>query len=1664
METPVALPSFDGAAGHSLKTALLSSICCHRFFLAAAAMVLLPSAQALAQCASAPTGPLSQGSGACTETNVTRNGAGAQGAVSVSNSASYTGTGVTLAAPSGVTTVTVNNTGSLLLTDSTVTANGIGTGTTGLTQFSGTGELRGTVITSTATGAAIGVEVRSGTMTIGSSATGAPQITATSTGTSSGSGVALRTTGSGATVNATDAVLSASGLSTNANIGAYATAGTINLTGGSVTVTGTSSDGLWALSGGTINANGVNIQADSYGALSSGTVTLGLDTRNPSTPVHTVINAGSVGIYATGGSVTGTDAEVISGNWGVIVNQAGSVNLTGGSITAVTGVNNADLTQGGRFTGSGTAISTTSIGVDTSGANSVTTLQDNGNTHTTITTSNGATGILVRSGGEAIGSGVVVNASGIGVEARGANSRVTLQDGSSGGNATITAEGTALLATAGASAIGTNAVLTTTGAAGVAYGAYAQGATIDLSGGSVTAHGANGAGIFADTAATITARGTTISTTAAATTAFGARATGSGAVTLIGTSLNGVTVSTDGTGSHGLYADAGGLITGSYTSVYTNGADAYGIQAVGTGSSVTLTDSGVNTALDNAHGAYAANGGAIFLTRTDIATSGAGASAAFADAGGSITLNNLNTFSYGDNAPGAIASGAGSSLALNNTYVNIYGNGSAGLFATSGGMITISGGAITTGDYYGGTVIANSPGILARGAGSSIQVGNGASAATYGANSPGVWADVGGRIDISGYGIFTYQPNSPGAVASGAGSTVTLTNTINRTSGPSSAGLLVTNAGTVIVTGSEISTGYRVTGSNPPVLQFPDAQIGLEAHGADVVGVGSQVLAENDRITTHGDGAVGVRVSQGGTASIIGGTIATNGADTVAAGGADGARSTDIGSGITLTGTSVTTTNINAVGLHAMTGGTIAATDATVATQGQNAFGASARDAGSTITLTRSAVTTAGAAAFGVRAGNAGAVQITGGSVNATGSGAHGIAAINGGTLTASGTTVAASGAGSSSIYLAGSAPSTVSVTGGSLSAANGAIIRAEGGTGTVSISGGAAITPAVINGRLLLAQVTEDAVGTPSNLTLNIAGIPALTGDIVVDPSTLTYNLGNSNWIGNLVLTGPGNTASANLTTSQWTGDLLADAGNSANVTLAQGSLWTGLARNATNVAIDANSAWNVTGDSNATGMVNNAGLIQFLARPGAYSTLTAGNYTGSAGSRIGFNTYLGADNSPSNLLVINGGRASGTTSVLVANTGGSGALTTADGIRLVQVASGGTTATDAFTLGQRVAAGAYEYQLFRGGSTSADDWFLRSNLINAPTTPTLPTPTTPTPPSSPVIPLYRPEVALYTPIPAIARQMGLSTLGTLHERVGEEENLRGLPEPWAYANGAWGRVFGERVNNRWNGTVDASAAGNLVGFQTGFDILRRTTDSGHRDHAGVYVAYSDYNSPSVRGFALGLQNLAVGRLQMNGPSMGAYWTHFGPSGWYVDAVFQGSWYDAKATSLYGAGTSTNATGYTASLEAGYPIRFGEGNGWLIEPQAQIVYQSVSVDRSRDQYSSVDWNAGTAWAGRLGARLQYTARDEQGTLWQPYARVNLWHAFSGNDGAGFGTASPVIETRFGDTALEVGGGVTARVSQNVSFYGQASHRWSLESSRSRQTATAGTFGIRVNW
>ena len=66
-----------------------------------------------------------------------------------------------------------------------------------------------------------------------------------------------------------------------------------------------------------------------------------------------------------------------------------------------------------------------------------------------------------------------------------------------------------------------------------------------------------------------------------------------------------------------------------------------------------------------------------------------------------------------------------------------------------------------------------------------------------------------------------------------------------------------------------------------------------------------------------------------------------------------------------------------------------------------------------------------------------------------------------------------------------------------------------------------------------------------------------------------------------------------------------------------------------------------------------------------------------------LSLNTYLGADASPSDKLVVDGGAATGATALRITNQAGPGAKTTGDGIQVVQAINGGTTAPGAFTSG---------------------------------------------------------------------------------------------------------------------------------------------------------------------------------------------------------------------------------------------------------------------------------------------------------------------------------------------------------------------------------------------
>jgi len=441
--------------------------------------------------------------------------------------------------------------------------------------------------------------------------------------------------------------------------------------------------------------------------------------------------------------------------------------------------------------------------------------------------------------------------------------------------------------------------------------------------------------------------------------------------------------------------------------------------------------------------------------------------------------------------------------------------------------------------------------------------------------------------------------------------------------------------------------------------------------------------------------------------------------------------------------------------------------------------------------------------------------------------------------------------------------------------------------------------------------------------------------------------------------------------------------------------------------------------------------------------------------------------------------------TSIAVTNFGGGGGLTVLDGIQVVQATNGATTQAGAFMLAGPVAAGPFEYLLFKGGVTpgSQHGWFLRSTLPPLPqpqllpVTPPAPTPPdgvppplplvtpptpvvtppapalgspplpSPPPPGAPPIPLFRPEVAVHAVMPGLARAVGLATLGTYHERMGVEN-----PTP---GSRGWGRLFGQHTDQEFGGTVRPGFDGTIAGFQVGGDVWKFAS-AGHRDHFGIYAAYAQALG-NVRGFVIEFEGAPAGRVTLDGISLGSYWTHIGPTGWYLDAVLQESWLDGDPRSHRGIRADASGSTFAASLEGGYPIPLMPG--LILEPQAQAIWQRLSLDDTRDRFSTIGFDTDDAFTGRLGARLQARFATPE-AVWLPYLKTNVWWSSGVSDTLLFGAFPIAAGSR--STALELGAGLTAKLGPAISLYGDTSYLWSVDGQDIE--TVRGTVGLRVTW
>lgn len=518
----------------------------------------------------------------------------------------------------------------------------------------------------------------------------------------------------------------------------------------------------------------------------------------------------------------------------------------------------------------------------------------------------------------------------------------------------------------------------------------------------------------------------------------------------------------------------------------------------------------------------------------------------------------------------------------------------------------------------------------------------------------------------------------------------------------------------------------------------------------------------------------------------------------------------------------------------------------------------------------------------------------------------------------------------------------------------------------------------------------------------------------------------------------------------TRWDGSTLTKAGdgtlilNTANTysgetRVTEGTLW--LTDTGVIGVPDASGQGAVNVDSGATfggsGVVNgdvyNSGKIAMSHEGETGNTLTInGNYTGDNGN-LYFNTQLGDDSSPTDKLVISGD-TSGNTTVYVANVNGKGAQTK-NGIEVIDV---GGQSEGAFTQGNQVQIGLYEYRLYE----DEGDWYLRSQS-------TVP----PEPDDSgdvPVTPQYRPDIGAYLGNQWMVRNLQMQTL---YDREGSQYHNED--------GSVWMRFkAGNAGSQAADGNVDIN--NNYSQFQLGGDILAWDNDR-QSLKVGVMASYinADTDSEGNRG-ADGSRFSATGNV--DGYNLGVYATWFADAqnhqGVYVDSWYQYGFYNNSVSNGDVGSEGYDSTAHAISLETGYrhDIALSNQNTVSLIPQAQATWQKYDADSVIDNNGTrIDDQDSDSWTTRLGLRVDGKLHRNATSMIQPFAEVN-WLYTSGDISVSFDGAEMKQDSPTNRAQAKVG--IQANLDSQWSITGQVVG----ETGSHNYNDLNGSLNLRYSW
>lgn len=950
--------------------------------------------------------------------------------------------------------------------------------------------------------------------------------------------------------------------------------------------------------------------------------------------------------------------------------------------------------------------------------------------------------------------------------------------------------------------------------------------------------------------------------------------------------------------TQGVIADKGSqvTITGNLNLINNGMLNNRGIYA-GAGSTIHL---GSYTADVNREGIYARNRSIIsFSSGTTSRIIIDGAAVVKARDGFAVSADDTSTIKMG-------------SVDVTQTEKSNGSNKNSAISATgSGAQIDVTGLAkVNISNSWGSGLYASTGGVINAGS-TDITVGAKSANGIYAAKGTSSGTVYRGQINIAGNAKVVTESDWSGIMADSA--TVTAGSADITSNGVNGKGIhAMDSEGKVDIAGLA------------KVTMTKDDGVGVFAEYDGVVNLGS---ADITTAGIYGDGIIASSDSYNGVRHI--GTVNVSGDTKVTTSGEKAHGIYTNGGDIFLKDAVVTTTGTDARGISISSKGKLVGSNVQINTSGNGGIGAYLVDGaaqGATLSLDSLNINTAGSIGKPI-------------STSVPGNAAYG--------LLASGNHIQVDIANRLAIATNGDNASALAVKGTSVINAgsvgivtNGAAahgIRNEDG-GTVTVANGGTI---MVNG--------ADSYGI-NTLGADPAAISTvnLTGVTTSAPSSNIAVYGN----GNGLVNGMGITLNGDIVEDQ-------DSGTDGilNVNLQSASILNGATHlkapsSSLNLSLKENSIWNMTGDSDMTGLENTNSLVDMHSANPGYSHLVTTNYAGTGGT-FKMDTDLASETDGDKVTITSA--SPGTTKVQVYDASLTNGKEVTGVKNLLLITDSSKTAT---FVGQSLNAGGLwdvtpelkkgtEALDANGLAVGTDDqWYLTKVAKKA-------NPDT--------------KVLLWDGFNSYTSWRWRNTDDTLRQRLGD---LR-LNSNTKDADGVWARYrYG-----RYNGS---GLDGSYGLFQVGYDKFvheGNVIGVAYETGAGRSSYDNGYTKETIHDFSL-------------------YGTWYGKNGSYTDVL--GSYGTiSNNTESYGEypdAADSHGKAYRLSIEHGRTIDLDQ-QGAFIEPQAQLIFGRLGGrNYSTNRQTQVDIDATNSVIGRLGFVLGRKTSDKNDV----YFKASILHEFAG--------------------------------------------------------------------